>query len=589
MTGAAPPPATPSRGDRWLLGGLTAILALCATLSPIRNYDYWWHLKSGALILRTGGVPRTDPFSFTAPGTPWIDHEWLFQVLLYLGHQALGPGMLVLIKAAIMLGLTLLMARHLRQEGHGPAGRAFFLTLALAGAAFRIDVRPELATLVLVPLTVHLALAARDRGRIGPLVAIPLLTAIGVNLHVGCILIPVMLGFGALASMLTAAHRRFAPRLGLSALAAALLVGVNPSGFAIWAVPFRLRALLASLPWPNSEWVAPTFASVPIFFAALGVALVVLLLGVRWLDPITAPPLILAGVLALGHVRNVGLFCLLLPLGLARPARALVVAVKARSLYGGVSRGGTIRPGFVLAALTLVTGIPLLLTLPPRAVLGIGIGSDNEPRGGVDFLEREGVGRRLYNDVRFGGYLIWRRAPEQPVFIDGRNELYGPLLLEISRGMETPEAWRALLDRHAIDAAFLRYPPSLQKVVWTGADGRVHTGVRAFSTAYFPAATWALVFWDDDAMVFLRRGPDHDSVIARHEYRALNPDDWQFLRASILIGRLDPAPILAEIRRKLDEDPGCARARQLLKDFESFEATRSSMDPAPAGPHRGGR
>jgi hypothetical protein len=243
----------------------------------------------------------------------------------------------------------------------------------------------------------------------------------------------------------------------------------------------------------------------------------------------------------------------------------------------------------VLAALTLVAGIPLLLTLPPRAILGIGIGSENEPRGGVDFLEREGMGRRLYNDVRFGGYLVWRRAPEEPVFIDGRNELYGPLLQEISLAMEGPESWQALLDRHAIDAAFLRYPPTLQNVKWTGRDGRAHTGVRAFSAAYFPASTWALVFWDDDAMVFLRRGPEHDSVIARHEYRALNPDDWQFLRASIQIGRLDPAPILAEIRRKLDEDPACARARQLLKDFEPFEAARSSMDQAPAGPHRGGR
>jgi hypothetical protein len=583
------PSAAPSRGDRLLLGGLTVVLALCATLSPIRNFDYWWHLKTGALILKTGSVPTSDPFSFTAAGAPWIDHEWLFQVLLYLGHQWIGPTFLVLLKAALCLGLTLLLARHLEREGHGPAGTAFFLTLALTGAAFRIDVRPELATLLLVPLAVHLAMRARDRGRTAPLVAIPILTAFGINLHVGCLLIPVMLGTGVLACLLTAEGRRFAPRLAATALAAALATGINPSGFAIWSVPFQLRALLAALPWPNLEWVPPTLATVPIFFAALAVAVPILVLGVRHLDPIAAPSLILAGLLALGHVRNVGLFCLLMPFGLARPARALVLMAKSRALYRGVTRGELFRPGFVLAALVLVAGIPLLLILPPKVALGVGVGSDNEPKGGVDFLEREGVGRHLYNDVRFGGYLVWRRAPETPVFIDGRNELYGPLMQEISGAMAGPAEWKGLLERHAIDAAFLRYPPTLQKVAWTGADGRPHSGVRAFSVAYFPASDWALVFWDDDAMVFLRRGPDHDSVIARHEYRALNPDDWQFLRASILIGRLDPAPILAEIRRKLDEDPTCARAQALLGQFEPFEAARSSMDQGPDGPHRGGR
>ena len=585
----AAPPAPPSRGDRLLLGGLTAVLALCATLSPIRNYDYWWHLKTGDLILQTGSVPTSDPFSFTAPGAPWIDHEWLFQVLLFLAHQSVGPGFLVLLKAALFLGLTVLMARHLAREGHGPAGRAFFLTLALAGAAFRLDVRPELATLILVPLSVHLAMRARDGGRTAPLYAIPILTALGINLHVGCLLIPVMILLGVPASLLTAEGRRFAPRLAATGLAAALAVGLNPAGFAVWGVPFHLRALLASLPWPNLEWVPPTFASVPIFFAALLVAGLVLLAGARHLDPIAGPALILAGALALGHVRNVGLFCLLLPFGLARPARALVEFAKSRALYRGLTGRESIRPGFILAVLVLVAGIPLLLVLPPRVALGLGIGSDNEPKGGVDFLEREGIGRRLYNDVRFGGYLVWRRAPGTPVFIDGRNELYGPLMREIAVAMEGPAAWKGLLEKHAIDAAFLRYPPELQKVHWTGPDGRKHAGVRAFSAAYFPSTDWALVFWDDDAMVFLKRGPDHDSVIARHEYQALNPDDWEFLRASVLIGRLDPAPILAEIRRKLDEDPTCARARRLLVDFQPFEAARSSAVEPPDGAHRGGR
>src|SRR6185436_5734780 len=67
-------PAT-RQGDQLLLGILLVLLAAATTLSPIRNYDYWWHLKTGALIVSQGQVPRVDPYSFTSPGTPWIDHE----------------------------------------------------------------------------------------------------------------------------------------------------------------------------------------------------------------------------------------------------------------------------------------------------------------------------------------------------------------------------------------------------------------------------------------------------------------------------------------------------------------------------------
>ena len=72
-----------SRGDRRLFAGLLLLLALAASLTPIRNYDFWWHLKTGSLILSREAVPRVDPFSFTAVEAPWVDHEWLSQVLMY--------------------------------------------------------------------------------------------------------------------------------------------------------------------------------------------------------------------------------------------------------------------------------------------------------------------------------------------------------------------------------------------------------------------------------------------------------------------------------------------------------------------------
>jgi hypothetical protein len=577
-------PAAPRRSDRIFLGSLLLLLALVTTLSPIRNYDYWWHLRTGALVLQ-GGVPRADPFSFTAAGTPWVDHEWLAQVAMLLLHRGVGPAFLVLLKSALLCALVFRTARHLEREGHGPAGIAVLLVPALVGGAFRFDVRPELATLLLVPACLALAVRARRTGGLAPLATIPALTALGANLHVGVIVIPPCLALAAAATWLGSAQdRRFAGRLALTAAVSALAVGANPYGYRLYAVPFELRALLAGLPWPNLEWVRPTLATLPLLYVCGALALLILLLGWRALDPITTPALLASLALAMAHARNAGLLFLLLPWGLARPLRDLVERVKDIPLYRRGTAEEQVRPGFIAAAVLLVCGIPLLFWLQPQTSLGLGVDRDNEPSGLVDFLEQERLGERLYNDVKFGGYLVWRRFPAEKVFVDGRNEIYGELLHDIAASMKGPDTWKAFLERRGIDAAMLRYQPTLQKVLYKAPDGTQHPGERAFAATYFPRSDWAIVYWDDDGMILVRRDQAHEDLIAKQEYRALHPEDWRFQWAGALIGQVPAGPILADLERKLREDPHCARALELQKRFSRFAAT-AAENASGGGPH----
>ena len=570
------------RSDRFLLLGLTTLLAIAAALTPIGSYDYWWHLATGRLILESGAIPHVDPFSFTAIGTEWVDHEWLFQIVAYGLHSTIGPAVLILLKIVCVLFLTFLFANQLKREGHGPAGTTAMLVITLVGAWFRFQVRPELATLVIVPLVLVLAMRAREGGRKAPLAAIVVLCALGANLHVGIVLAPALLALGLGVTILqrlipgpngaTLPHGgdryRFERRLAVTTMAALAAISINPYGPRIYAVPFELKRLLDSLPWPNLEWARPGVGDFPLFYATLIATALVVVIVHRRIDPIATPALLLIGLLALLHLRNIGLFFLLLPLGLGRPVRDLVDRIGGR-LTVRLARGrGSIRPGFLVSAVLAVAAIPMLALLPPRITWGFGIASVNEPVAAVDFLERESIGDRLFNDVRFGGYLVWRRGPATPVFIDGRNEVYADLLHDIAGALEGWDSWEALLSRHDIDSALLRYPGTLQKVIYSAEEGRPPVvGERAFSAAYFPREQWALVYWDDDAMIFLRRLPQHLAVIERLEYRSLHPDDWRHAMAEVATGRAPIGPILADLDRKLQEDPGCHRARRLYETF----------------------
>ena len=68
-------------------------------------------------------------------------------------------------------------------------------------------------------------------------------------------------------------------------------------------------------------------------------------------------------------------------------------------------------------------------------------------------------------------------------------------------------------------------------------------------------------------MIFARRIPANDGVIARLEYRSVQPEDWRYILAGVLSGHVEPGPVLMDLERKLLDDPGSVRARMLLAAF----------------------
>ncbi len=49
--------------------------------SSFLDPDFGWQLRTGQIIL-SAGIPRTDPFSYTMPNYPYVDHSWLTDVAL---------------------------------------------------------------------------------------------------------------------------------------------------------------------------------------------------------------------------------------------------------------------------------------------------------------------------------------------------------------------------------------------------------------------------------------------------------------------------------------------------------------------------
>ena len=85
-------------GAAWLLGGFCVTLPF--TVQLFRYGDEWWHLALGRLIL-SHGIPATEPFSFVATQHPWVEQQWLYEVVLASLVRLGGDGL-----ASLALGLV---------------------------------------------------------------------------------------------------------------------------------------------------------------------------------------------------------------------------------------------------------------------------------------------------------------------------------------------------------------------------------------------------------------------------------------------------------------------------------------------------
>ena len=159
---------------------LLALFAFLLCVFPLGDFDFWWHLKTGELILETGSFPRTDWYLFTDSDRPWVDMHWGFQVMIALVHAAGGVDAVVIVKA---LAVALAVAIGFATGGRDlPAALRVLLWLApvvlISGRAF---VRPEFATLVLLAACLLVAFNAERKPRW--IWAIPALHLLWVNTH----------------------------------------------------------------------------------------------------------------------------------------------------------------------------------------------------------------------------------------------------------------------------------------------------------------------------------------------------------------------------------------------------------------------
>ena len=469
------------------IGSLLVLLGALTVRGRFDDPDMWWHLKSGQVIWTTHHIFQTDIFSYTTNHQAFVPQEWLGQLSIYGAYRLAGmQGLmlwLVILTSVLLIAGYVLCSMYAQNAKVGFVGAMIVWFYATIG----FSIRPQLIgyiLLIALLLLIHLGRTRDSRW----FFCLPFLFAVWINCHgsffLGITVTALILGSSVFAfSARGLVACRWDTRCRRSLLLAFALslaaLFLNPDGIKQILYPlntvFRQPINLANV----EEWKPLNLLD------ARGIGLLALLLCAILLVVFRKANIQLdeLALLALGSWLAVRHTRLLFAFGiLAAPILSRQLAVYWEAYQSSTDRIWPNAALMCLALLGTVGSFPSASNLERQV-------EEKSPVKAVKFIKNAHLSGPMLNDYPSGGYLIWA-APEYPVFIDGRADVYewSGLLGEFGKWATLQSDPNLLLEKYKINFCLLSRKAPMSQVL-------EHL------------KNWKLIYSDENSVVFLRTAP----------------------------------------------------------------------------------
>lgn len=415
---------------------LFIMLFAMAARTPVDS-DTWWHIRSGSYMVHERTILTSDPFSHTRNGAEWIDHGWGAQLVIYGLYELFGgstapgdPGNIGLGLYTAALATLGMWFIYLMCDGTVYV-RAWAVILGVATAAVFWSPRPQMFSFVLGAVVLYL-LHLYKRQKTDWLWLIPPLIVVWANLHggfaIGFIFLIGSIAGEMLGNLFNADDARVVPwarlkKMVLVTIVSVPMVALNPHGVAMLSYPFRTVGIGALQDFVQ-EWTSPDFhdpVAWPFAILLLGVLAFAGLSSKRldWTDLVLVSGTAMMGLMAR---RNIAVFAI------------AATPIFARHFNQWLTdRGWQIRPMTRVRGARMWLNWTILLVIIIAAVFKVVYALNREtvrkaqesllPVELATYLNESPPPGLMFNSYNWGGYLMFA-APNVPVFIDGRTDLY---------------------------------------------------------------------------------------------------------------------------------------------------------------------
>ena len=395
--------------------------------------DLWGHVLFGQRMIHQGSLDRVEPFSWTAFGHLWINHELLAEIAFGLAHWFAGGMGLLLLKVAVGL-LTFWMVLCLGSQGMDWPMRAVAWgvgLIAVVEISFGFAARPQIFTALGLACELWILRRVHD-GRKCWAFMLPVLFVVWINTHggvvAGMLVLAAALAGTTVQTIWIKIHLRVSSSVTWDAIIPWLWWGAGLSAVALWLNPWGMKLpcwLVSSVLWSRpeiEEWnPAPFGLDHGPLFILVALTAVALLTTKRNRALWEVAVLVCLGIAALRYVRNAPLFAVaalaLLPpylIDFLRSVRKSMMATAALIL-SPVSRW------MVIGCLLLLSGLMLraVFTLHKADGLTMEVPARYYPVSAIRFIQEHALTGNLFVYFDWGEMCLWE-LPNCPPSIDGR-------------------------------------------------------------------------------------------------------------------------------------------------------------------------
>lgn len=513
----------------WIvLGGVLLWAGLLAAVR-ISDPDTMQYLAGGRYIV-AHGLEHGCVYSYAGEDCQIVYPQWLFQVLSYLAYFIGGYGTLVALQIALVVAVFGTIVREEHRRGTYFLVTAYVVVLTALVARERFQFRADFFA-ILPAVWLYYALdrlkAAADRRTARRLwVAIACIQAAWANLHgsfpIGFLIAAAFLVESGLDSMRAGnkARRTGAPLAGALVKRVAAAFGIvivasflNPYGPKAFFQPIQFL-LQGSAMSPQLEFLSP-FApadlertpvmAYKLMLVLLAVVVLSSLRRLRATDVLILAPLTYLSATGVRYVALFAVFCAVLTPRLVDELRA-----------GAALRWASLRSGRAPVFVAVVAAVLLLGFVAGTAIgvstnalyrydsvtrrTGFGISDLVFPIAAADFVERNAPAGNMLNDYSVGTYLNWRLFPARKTFVDGHT-YSAARLAEYLKFIGGGTSYQSIAAKYDVGFFFLSHKSA---------------ETRALIRNLLRDSQWALVYFDEMAMIFARNRPENAEIIGRY-------------------------------------------------------------------------
>ena len=509
---------------------LTIVFVICVFILGIINIedtDTWTHLSFGRYIVEHKGLPEKEPFVYPSINTPSYIPSWLFGIIFYFAYALFNIYGVILLKAVIITAIFYVLWKDSLLPGRNYIASIIVLTFIIFMVRHRFVERPDIALMLFLSFTIF-ALNSFVLENKKYIYFLPLTQLLWVNMHPSIIL--VVVPFAAFISgglIQRFIGDKLKVNLPLTPSAKQLKI-IGLVFFTVLAVsfinPYLARPFYAPFELTSADWWKDEIMELqpPTWEYHKSPFLLTAAIIVSFLISIRKPSLIhLFLVIPFVYLAFTGLRFIFLLGIIGGPVivRNIASELTIRGPSFTVKRFSFSRKlleGLLVIGLLILTALAVYGVKPfsTGKIFGFGVDYDYFPEGALRYLDKRKITGHVFNTFQWGGYITWRDFPKRTVFVDGRGCLSNDLLEKLDLARTRPWVLDVLQRNYNFNVSIINYPVPGE----TPVGETLHDTDLALSSK-----DWALVYWDDLAMVYLKRGEELKDIIGQDEYRYIKP------------------------------------------------------------------